>query len=134
MNADLMRYQAEMKGDLETLRRLVQHEDTFDNSIPVFTWRGAEIIEKQCEELGWPNVTHDGEMMYENRFSTDQAKVIAWAKRDARIGIEHFERRISEAEDSLALLKTSLRNERENLASLDAAYPDALVAKGHADG
>lgn len=133
LNDKLMRYQAEMKGDPETLRRLVQQEDAFEVSIPVFTWRGAEIIEKQCEELGWPNVTHDGEMMYENRFSTDRAKVVSWAKKDARIGIEHFERRIGEAEDSLASLKSALAQERENLASLDAAYPDAITTKGQAD-
>lgn len=133
MNDDLMRYQAEMKGDPETLRRLVRQEDTFELSIPVYTWRGAEIIEKQCEELGWPNVTHDGEMMYENRFSTDRAKVVAWAKKDARIGIEHFEIRIREAEDSLASLKSALDQERENLASLDAAFPDAITTKGISD-
>ena len=80
---DLVRYQAEMDKDVEMLKRLVLQQDHFDKSVPVFTYDGSLIIEKKCEELGWPNITHDGELMYENMFSKEQSKVIAWAMRNA---------------------------------------------------
>lgn len=82
-NDELGRYQQEMLGDMETLRKLVTSPDTFEKSITIWTYDGADIIEKKCEVPEWPNVTHDGAMIYENTFSTDRAKVIQWAKENA---------------------------------------------------
>jgi hypothetical protein len=81
---ELRRYEQEMDSDPAKLKELIESPDTFAKSTTVYTYRDADIIEKQCEELGWPNVTHDGEMMYANRFSTDRSLVIHWALENAR--------------------------------------------------
>ena len=71
-NNQLSEYQRRMDADPALLKRLVQTSDTFAISIPVYTYNDGTIIEKRCEAPGWPNVTHDGDMMYENRYSTDR--------------------------------------------------------------
>jgi hypothetical protein len=124
-NPDLARYYAEMTADPVKLRELVTTPDTFTASIPVFTYDGGEIIEKQCETLGWPNVTHDGLMMYANTFSADKATVVAWAKRNADLGIESARRRIEEAETDLLQARTQLALEEADRAELEADYPAA---------
>lgn len=110
VNADLVRYQNEMKADPGKLRELVAAKDDFATSIPVFTYRGAEILEKMCEEPGWPNVTHDGDIMYENMFSADRTKVVEWARSNCLAGIRFWRddvlpdrrEKLAEAERELA--------------------------------
>lgn len=122
-NEDLCRYQREMDADLEKLRQLIQAPDTFTVSIPVYTYEGGEIIEKQCEALGYPNVTHDGEMMYENRFSADKEEVTVWAKESATSRIQFWQEQIEEAEKRLAKCRAGLMAETMNLSRLMADYP-----------
>ncbi|GBQ85075.1 hypothetical protein AA14337_2987 [Acetobacter malorum DSM 14337] len=74
-------------------------EDTFGSNIKVYTYSGGDILEKSCEQLGWPNVTHDGELMSENTFSPDRAYIIELALRDAQSWAEHLvieDRRLKE--------------------------------------
>lgn len=111
INKDLQRYQDEMLADPDRLRQLAQAADTFDASIPVFTFEGAEILEKRCEALHWPNVTHDGAMMYENTFFADRASAVAAAKRNCAASIK-FRRR------DIASLRTQLDNATARLDQL----------------
>ncbi|MEW9523891.1 hypothetical protein MRBLRH8O_001706 [Agrobacterium radiobacter] len=87
LNDKLSRYQAEMKADPGKLRDLVLSEDKFSSSIPVYTYDGATIVPKFCEELGWPNVTHDGAMMYDNTFFADREAAVEAAKRNCEAAI-----------------------------------------------
>lgn len=123
VNEDLRRYMAEMKADPEKLRSLVQSPDEFKTSITVYTYDGGEIVEKQCEKTGWPNVTHDGCMMYENTFSTDRNKVVKRAKEDAASGIEWKTRRCEEIKEKLAEMEGLLNESKANLAKLENDYP-----------
>lgn len=86
-NKDLERYQAEMDADLVTLRELIRTPDTFTASLPVYTWEDGKILEKHCEEYGYPNVTHDGQMMYENMFSPSYHVTLDRAIKDAEAGV-----------------------------------------------
>jgi len=124
LNGDLQRYQREMEDDRETLQRLIEEPDVFTASIPVFTYDGGEIIEKRCEELGWPNVTHDGEMMFENTFSADKKEVVAWAKRNAASEVDWMRKAILEHEEKLADMRSKFNGYEANKAKLDADYPE----------
>lgn len=97
--------QVAIKADPDTAKRLLAATDTFERSLVVYTYDGAEILEKFCEELGYPNVTHDGLMMYVDNFSTDRNEVIDWALKNARASASHVRSCISEAEQDLARLK-----------------------------
>lgn len=94
-------------ADLPKLRELMETPDTFERSITVWTcdYYEGTIIEKQCEEPGWPNCTHDGELMYENSFSTSRKEIVKYAKSNAAAGVENMERRVREIEADLAKVK-----------------------------
>lgn len=97
----------------EEIKRLLDAEDQFERAIPVYTFHGSDIVEKWCEEPGWPNVTHDGCMMFINTFSTDKDKVVAWAKRNAISQIDFLQ-------DEVAQLDRELAEKRERLADTKA--------------
>lgn len=101
----------------------IQADDTFSASIPVFTYDGADIIEKRCEVLGWPNVTHDGALMYENSYSQDRSNVICWAKRNAQLQVKSLSEEIVRVHDQLSDLKSRLSCARTQTERLEAEHP-----------
>jgi hypothetical protein len=122
-NDDLARYHAEMSADPAKLRELYHAPDTFSISLPVYTYQGAEIIEKQCEAYDWPNVTHDGHIQYENTYSRHKDEVIGWAKHNAALGMKMFRRHIRETTQRLKEQEIQLAKEELILASLDRDHP-----------
>ena len=120
---------AEFDADPAKLREVVQCADTFDRSVTVYTWDGGEIIKEQCEEPGWPNVTHAGHIMYDNTYSTDKRKVVAWAKEDARLAVEYMKERIEDDRKKLAEFEERLARHEDDLAKLIREYPAGKKAK-----
>lgn len=118
-NTDLARYFSEMNADLTKLQELINAPDEFEESIPVYTYDGAEIIEKKCEELGWPNITHDGEIMHDNTFSDDRDTVLKWALENAKAGVEIFSEQVTRIQGELQERKDRLRVSQYNVASLE---------------
>lgn len=121
-NDDLVRYQAEMTADPVKLKELVLAVDTFDKAVRVYTYDGARIIEKLCEEPGWPNVTHDGELMYDNTFSTDRAYIVRQALANARAGISGYTSLVEDQRRKLAEYEALLATSQADLATLEACY------------
>jgi hypothetical protein len=66
----LERYLQELHADEKTgeLKRLFHLADAFENILPVYTYSGGKIIKKFCEKYGWPELTTDGDVMYENTY------------------------------------------------------------------
>lgn len=108
VNEDLRRYQTEMLANMPKLKELVESPDTFEKSITIWTYDGGKIIEKQCEVPEWPNVTHDGEMIYENTFSVDRSKVIKWAKKNAELWLKRYVEVVQEAKQRVVELETEM--------------------------
>lgn len=107
----------------EMILAAINAKDDFSASIPVFTYSGSTIIEKQCEQLGWPNVTHDGEIMYENMFSVDRDQVVRWALNNLRLGVKFEKEAVNRMERELGEAKDRLAKEEAGLAKLKADYP-----------
>lgn len=69
-NDNLVRYMKEFKDDEEKLRRIVQTPDAWDETYN----KTAYIVDYDCNikeclyqgEIGYPNVTNEGELMYNN--------------------------------------------------------------------
>lgn len=101
----------------------IEAPDEFTASIPVYTYDGAEIIEKLCEVPGWPNVTHDGCMMYENTFSTDKAQVVVWAKTNADSAVHWRTGTVAQLEKELAEARADLDRHEANRAKLESDWP-----------
>ena len=123
-NSDLERYQEAFDSDPVKLKLLLQSPDFFSDSITVYTFQNGKIIEKLCEKPGWPGITHDGELMYGNRFSTYKEVVIKWAKENTQLCIDSMERRISEARIEIEKLKEIFSEEVAILKDLNTLYPD----------
>lgn len=111
----------------EEILDAINAEDVFSASIPVYTFRGGKIIEKLCEEPGWPNVTHDGELMYENRFSTDRDTVIRWAKRDAELGVKYAKEAVTDAEKTLIERQAHLAQCEFERIEINTTYPGVAM-------
>ena len=120
-NKDLARYWAEFNSDLDRLWKLVSEPDTFEKILPVFTYDRGEVLELLCEEYGWPNVTHDGRMMYENEFFQSREEAVASGKRDAKLGVKYAKERVQRCEDELAKAKDHLAEEQKFQRAIKAA-------------
>lgn len=86
-NEDLKRYQEEMIADQESgeLRRIVNLQDIFTNLKPVFTSKGGEIIETQCEAYGWPNTDIKGNLMYDNTYHKTYAEAYKYLLKETEM-------------------------------------------------
>lgn len=104
-----------MQDDPAKLRELIDTPDTFERSLTVYTcdYYLGTIIEKQCEEYGWPNVTHDGDLMYDNSFSANRSEVVAYAKRNATTDLKSLDRRVGKIEKNLV----EIRRRRDQFAT-----------------
>lgn len=127
LSGDLGRIVAEMDADPFKLAELALCQDVFEQSILVYTWEGGGVIEKRCEELGWPNVTHDGLLMYENRFSPDPGLVRTWAIDDAEAGIRWRRELVAEHETKLAEVKARLAQRMADLANLQSTSTEGTL-------
>jgi uncharacterized protein YlxW (UPF0749 family) len=95
-------YPAILEATPEQIKALIDQEDTFERSITVYTHDNLKILTKYCEKLGYPNVTHDGVLMYEDSFSTDKDQVIEWAKQRHAYRLEELQERVREKRAELA--------------------------------
>jgi len=91
------------------IKALLDAEDTFAESIPVYTYEGLRISTKYCEEVGYPNVTHDGALMFDNTFLMDIDDVVAWAKSERGYRLENLRESITERSKELDKLLGTLR-------------------------
>lgn len=124
-NDDLARYYAEMTADPKKLKELIDMPDTFTESLTVYTYDGGEIIEKKCEAYGWPNLTHDGQLQYENMHSADKLMVVKWAKQDSKLGIKAALERIAEIKKDLKKVEDWHSKEVSDLEKLERDFPES---------
>lgn len=131
---DLNRYVSEIEANPALFAALLAEDDVFGKSLKVYTWEGADVVECLCEEHGWPNVTHDGRLMYENTHFRSKEKAAAKAKIDAALGVREWARAAAEAERRLAEARGHLGDSRANLAKLDADYPNVEIDESYRRG
>lgn len=118
------RYPALLEAKPAEILHLLEAEDCFSADLPTYTFEGGNIIEKRCEEAGWPNVTHDGCLMYDNRYFPDKSDAVRACRRDAEAGIRLLKQAIEDTEKKLAAQRQELSECEADLATLNAVYPD----------
>jgi hypothetical protein len=122
-------YPALSKASPAEVLAQLEAEDVFETSIPVFTFDGGDIIEKRCEALGWPYLTHDGYLMHKNRYHPDKARVVEWALQDAEAGAKYMASCVGIAQRELARLEALKSSCEANLAKLQALSDAQRLAK-----
>ena len=84
-NEELVRYMKEFTADPEKLKRIVQSKDTFENLTTVWIYEHHRIVKKQCEEIGYPNTTTDGYLMYNNTSFETKKEALQYARKSTAI-------------------------------------------------
>lgn len=110
----------------ELLLELINKEDEFERSLPVYSEVHGEVREFYCEALGWPNTTHEGYLMFENTFFPDRKSCLEYVVEDAETcivftkrQIQELEVRVKDAKDFLERSEQRLRRYTAELASLE---------------
>jgi hypothetical protein len=120
-NEDLARCWAEFHNDLDMLWDLAAAPDTFEESLPVFTYERGEVLQLECEAYDWPNVTHDGRIMYENTFFPTREQAVAYGKRDAELAVQYASEHVKRREEELAEALEHLAQEQDFQRSIQSA-------------
>jgi hypothetical protein len=102
----------------------INSEDKFSKDLKVYAFDDHGLVETLCEEYGYPNVTHDGKLMYENTFTPDLSQAVAWAKSNCKAGIEMYGSSINRIKNELSDLNDSLDYQKNILTKLEAKYPE----------
>lgn len=121
-NPDLSRYMKEFKEDPEKLADLITTPDTFLKSVSVWTYQNGTAISKFCEEPGYPNVTHEGELMYENVFFKTKEEAVAAARKNYQSEIRIREEILEQKQKELKEYEKDLETAWLNLSRLEKDY------------
>lgn len=121
-SAEIHRYCDDINADPNMFMRLMASDDVFAASIPVYTWDGGRIVEQLCEEFGWPNVTHDGDLMYQNTHFLEREEALQYARRDAHAKVATLQETVEEARQRLAEREALLARAVAEEASLNAEH------------
>lgn len=108
----------------EEILALLKAPDVFHKNITVYTYKDADIIEKVCEEFGWPHVTHDGEQMFENNFFKTKQAAVKAARESIVSSINFSKEMVEEAQKDLEKRMVRLRENQTFLRQLNEEYPD----------
>jgi hypothetical protein len=80
----------------------LEGEDEIENPLPVFSFSNGTLIKTTTDEYGWPNITSDGTLMYDNTFFKTEIDAIEYGIKETKISIrfskEKYERLKSEIE------------------------------------
>jgi hypothetical protein len=115
---DLFRVWNLISTDPEIAKGLLAQEDVFETSINVYTYSGAQIIEKQCETLSWPTTSHDGCLVSADKFHTSRAQVINMALDDAEAACETYRKSVELTERNLKQLRHGHDQSERQVAAL----------------
>lgn len=119
-NSELWPVIAAMRADPGAVRRAIEAEDVFATSVPVYSCEGAVLIESFCETPGYPNVTHDGTLMYENSYYLSRAEALEVFSQAASRSVEHREEAVTRAREELDKALERLDAARQVDSSLKA--------------
>ena len=97
---------------------ILKQEDTFSENLPVYTYDRSNIIESKCETYGYPNLTHEGKIMYENIYFKKRKDAVKAAQKNVKAELEFVDSRIKEMKKEIANYEEraqKLRLDRESL-------------------
>ncbi|WP_221410645.1 hypothetical protein [Riemerella anatipestifer] len=93
-----------------TLKKILQEPDEYDGVlIPVYGFINDNLIETYCEKIGgYPNLTIEGYIAFENVFFTDKSNAIHEKIKDLEYTIEIYKERKKETVDKYKWLRKQI--------------------------
>jgi hypothetical protein len=96
----------------------IKEEDTFEKSLKVYTYDKTGVVEKLCEEMSYPNVTHDGQMIYENTFFADRKDAVKAAQRNIKAEMLYLKGTVNRMKNEIKNYEKKIKElERRKLAT-----------------
>ncbi|OQA34218.1 MAG: hypothetical protein BWY57_00620 [Betaproteobacteria bacterium ADurb.Bin341] len=120
---ELTQYHDALEAAPAKVRELLATKDEFQASIPVYTVIDGTVVEKYCEVFGWPNVTHDGALMFEHMFFTDRNMAVARAKGTAEYSLSLAREELKKATAEVERLQSTVLRREAALAKLHTDHP-----------
>ena len=92
------------------LKNIIENDDPIEGMFPVYSHHEGKIIKRYVDDYGWPNVAHDGTLIYDNTFFCTESEAIEYGIKDLGYCIKSCNEHIAEQEEKIQQIKT-LRDE-----------------------
>lgn len=102
------------------IKDIIEGSDNIDKPLSVYTIEDGKLIETFTDEYGWPNVTIDGYLMYDNTYFKNKVDAINSGIEGCKLGISSYNITIEETNNKLEKLKDRLALERNDLKHLES--------------
>jgi hypothetical protein len=100
------------------IKGIIEGKDEIENPLTVYTVQNGELKECITDEYGWPNVTDDGFLMYENQYFRTKEAAIQRGITDLECQIISSKRLIDEYADSLKKHKDLIKESEKWIREL----------------
>ena len=106
---------------------IIEGCDDIANPLPVYTVEDGQFIETTTDEYGWPNVTIDGKIMYENTHFKTKGEAVEWGIKSTINTLKWTDENILELEAKLVKAKKQRIQYSKELDSLKALQINVLI-------
>lgn len=83
------------------IKDIIEGVDELSVKLPVFTVEDGELIEAFTDKYGHPNLTDNGDLMYDNTHFPTKEQAIDYGIKECKYMVKHSIERINEAEEKL---------------------------------
>jgi hypothetical protein len=94
--------------DNGNINKIIQGQDKLDSPIPVYKIHEGNLIETFTDCYGYPNITIDGILMYDNEYFKTKEEAIQNGIEDNEYLIGSYNSRVKEKELEIARLNTDI--------------------------
>ncbi len=103
LNKDLRLIYDGLSGLIESgeIKQIFEGDDEVPNGVPVFWESKDQIRESVTEDVCWPNITADGDLIHDNTHFKTKAEALSYAIKSETYHIKSCNESISDIEDRL---------------------------------
>lgn len=83
------------------IKNIIEGQDEIENPLPVFTVRDGKVVKSFTDQYGWPNITIDGDEMYDNTWFKTELEAIKYGIQEYKAGMNMVQRTIDERRKEL---------------------------------
>lgn len=109
------------------LRDILDSKDEIPNPLPVFCYRGNQIVESKTDDYEWPNTDDDGYLLYENTIFKTRAECRADAFLGMAYGLRSISEQLEQAKNEINRLQSRVAQKSEALLRLAKEEADEML-------
>ncbi len=93
--------------DSDEINPILLNDDVIENPITVYTYYQGAVLKKCTDALGYPNITHDGYLMHDDNYFTDEKLAIDYGIKEE----EYYVKMINERLDANKMEELKLKSQ-----------------------